>query len=168
MITIECGNLPGCSKLEEIKAIQKLRLVDGPIRINKNIARNLEASGLIRCKTSGDKYSTYELTSKGKSAKLMLESFQLTLDAYLRIQDVSKWVAEITKRRKFVFKIMITTCFACGKERDRHNLEHIQDDQGNDGMYCKSCLKRGYAHALSQMKERKNVVSSGQASASSS
>jgi hypothetical protein len=166
MITIECGSLKGCSKLEEIKTIKKLRMIQEPIRINKNIAKSLSQCGYIISHDTLPTYSTYSLTSKGIKTPLIYESFDLTLDAYLRIKNIQAWLSRLIHKRKenFVFKIMITTCFSCGTEFKRHDLEHVQDTNNNDGMYCKSCLKRGYQYALSQLRERRDVICGSKAS----
>ena len=155
MITIEAGYLFGCLKLEEVKTIVKMNKIEKPIRVNKNIAKVLLTNGYIKCEED----HTYSLTSKGKNCKLFFERFTFSFDSYLRIDDVRKWISRATSKRKFVYKIMITSCFACGKDADRHDLEHIVDKENNDGMYCSSCLGKGYDHALKQLKERKDAAS---------
>ena len=140
----------GLEKLEEGKALIRAQVAKEPIRINKNIVGPLVEKGLVERNENG----LYSMTLKGQIARIRVQKIELDLDTFLVNQPYMKaYVSQRLNKRKPVFKVMVTTCLACGEESKE--LEHIVDNDV-DGTYCANCLKKfGYAKSKQTLIARK-------------
>ena len=141
----------GLKKLEEGKALLRAQMAKTPIRINKNIVEPLLKKKLVSRLSDGN----FQLTSKGRKQKIKKHLISLTIEEYFNLDDVNEFVKKATKRRRPIYKVMITTCLACGVEYNSAELQPITDQDGILGVYCEKCLtKKGYFPARQTMLDR--------------
>ena len=114
------------------------------IRINPNYVRVLEGSGLILKNEENKNF--VQLTETGKTIQIYTDTLNLSLEEYFAHEkDIDSLVEDslsisITNSS---YKVMHNICHCCGKVKTR--LNHIVDNDNNNGMYCNQCLNgKGY------------------------
>lgn len=156
MIRLEAASTPApLTKLVEVKALMKLWAVKKPIRVNKNIALALFGHGLIASSSPG----FYSLTRLGIKTANVTEiiTVEIPFALFLKFDSEQEIVKDFLQPKYNLWKLMVTTCVACGQESE--SLERIDDQDGNSGAYCKTCLDNGYEETVKQAKaRRKNGV----------
>jgi len=152
MIRLEAASTPApLTKMVEVKTLMKLWAVKKPIRVNKNIAQALFDHKLIMAASPGF-YSLTRLGIKTANATEII-TVEIPFELFLKFTDEKEIVDNFLRPKYNLWKLMVTTCVACGQESE--SLERIDDEDGNSGAYCKTCLEDGYEETIKQAKARR-------------
>jgi predicted transcriptional regulator len=139
-------------KLKQAKAFSGS---DTWIRTNPNYVKSLEKVSLIQKNENNKNF--VQLTKKGEKIKIFQETINMTLEEYFRAEKDIEGVIETCMMISVTsssYKINHTTCHSCNKTKT--NLSHYVDHDGNDGMYCGSCLHRfGYMGSVYAANKRR-------------
>ena len=152
---IDDQNINVAKCILKLKQAKALNGSDTWIRANPNYVKSLEKAGLIQKNVENKNF--VQLTKKGEKITIFQETINMTLDEYFRAEKDIESVIETCMMISVTsssYKINHSTCHCCNKTKS--NLNHYVDHDGNDGMYCSSCLHRfGYMGSVQAANKRR-------------